>query len=116
MFINGLCYPPVGAIIAWHKSWTNLPALPANWAECNGQTITDRFSPLYGLTIPDLNSTNRFLRGNTASGATGGTKTHTHTTHATNAQSGVSFAAVDGLQTQNHEPPYLDVVWIIRIK
>jgi hypothetical protein len=116
-FIGGLCLPPVGAIVAWHKNWSsNLPALPANWVECNGQTITDRLSPLYSLTIPDLNSANRFLRGNISSGTTGGTKTHTHTTFNQLVQSAAGISMVQGLQSTNHEPPYLDVVWIIRIK
>jgi hypothetical protein len=117
MFIDGLCFPPVGAIIAWHKNWsTNLPALPPNWVECNGQTINDRLSPLHGLTVPDLNNTNRFLRGNPASGTTGGAKTHTHTTVNQLVQSAAGITMVQGLTASNHEPPYLDVVWIIRIK
>jgi hypothetical protein len=116
-FIGGLCFPPVGAIVAWHKNWSSsLPALPANWAECNGQMITDRLSPFYGVTIPDLNSASRFLRGNTASGTTGGAKTHTHTTVNQLVQAAAGVTMVQGLQSTNHEPPYMDVVWIMRIK
>jgi hypothetical protein len=123
MFINSLCYPPLGAIIAWHKSFSkNIPALPANWAECNGQQITDKTSPLYGLTLPNLNNSitspgaNRFLRGNTTSGTTGGALTHTHPTVNQLVASGTAVTMVQGLQTANHEPPYMDVVWIMRIK
>ncbi len=123
MFINGLCYPPVGAIMAWHKNFSkNLPTLPLNWMECNGQQIKDTSSPLYGLTLPNLNNSlqpagaNRFLRGNITSGATGGTQTHTHTTVNQLVQGAAGITMVQGLQTANHEPPYMDVVWIMRVK
>ena len=66
---------PVGSINAWHKSFTNTPALPAEWVECNGQTLSDAESPYNGQTIPDLNGSggataNRFLRGAATSGTT----------------------------------------------
>jgi len=59
---------PVGTIMAWHKSMTNTPALPTNWVECNGQTISDADSPYNGQAVPNLNSTGRFLHGGTTSG------------------------------------------------
>lgn len=70
---------PVGSIIAWHKTFTNTPSLPANFLECNGQTVSDAESPYDGQVIPDLNdATNRstsitsgggvFLRGGDTSG------------------------------------------------
>ena len=72
---------PVGAVVAWLKSLTNTPALPANWVECNGQTLSDAASVYNGVVIPNLNgsgsTTKRFLRGHTASGAVGGEDTHT---------------------------------------
>jgi hypothetical protein len=48
---------PVGGIIGWHKSFANVPALPASgkWVECNGQVLADAGSPLNGQTIPNLN-------------------------------------------------------------
>ena len=48
---------PVGGIIGWHKSFANVPALPASgkWVECNGQVLGDMLSPLNGQTIPNLN-------------------------------------------------------------
>jgi hypothetical protein len=48
---------PVGGIIGWHKSFTNVPALPASgkWVECNGQVLADAGSALNGQTIPNLN-------------------------------------------------------------
>lgn len=59
---------PVGTIMAWNKSFPNTPALPSGWLECNGQTVSDAESPYNGLTLPDLNSTGRFLRGGATSG------------------------------------------------
>lgn len=48
---------PVGGIIGWHKSFANVPPLPASgkWVECNGQVLADAGSPLNGQTIPNLN-------------------------------------------------------------
>jgi len=48
---------PVGGIIGWHKSFANVPALPASgkWVECNGQVLADAGSALDGQTIPNLN-------------------------------------------------------------
>jgi hypothetical protein len=48
---------PVGGIIGWHKSFANVPALPASgkWVECNGQVLADAGSALNGQTIPNLN-------------------------------------------------------------
>ena len=64
---------PIGSIIAWHKSMTGTPALPAGWVECNGQVLNDPDSPCNGQTIPNLNaaagySGGRFLRGGSISG------------------------------------------------
>lgn len=61
---------PIGAIIAWHKSFTGVPELPENWVECDGSVISDSESLLDGQTLPDLNGDARFLRG----GATSGTE------------------------------------------
>lgn len=50
-------HPPVGAIIAWHKSMAGTPGLPATgeWVECNGQTLSDGASAFNGQVIPNLN-------------------------------------------------------------
>ena len=72
---------PVGAVIAWLKSYTNTPSLSAQgrteYVECNGQTLSDAQSVYNGQVIPNLNNSggagsNVFLRGNTVSGGTGG--------------------------------------------
>src|SRR5689334_9811072 len=73
---------PIGCVMAWLKSFPNTPVLPASWAECNGQTISDTESPFNGLTLPDLNGAQggvpMFLRGANASGGSGGSETHSH--------------------------------------
>ena len=50
-------HPPVGTILAWHKSLTGTPGLPASgeWVECNGQTLSDAQSPYNTQVIPNLN-------------------------------------------------------------
>jgi hypothetical protein len=79
-------YSPIGAIIAWHKSFPNTPALSSNWVECNGQTLSDGDSPYDGQVIPNLNGAAAgadlsngdnlgktgevFLKGDETSGAT----------------------------------------------
>lgn len=48
--------PPVGAVVAWHKSITaKMLDLPVGWVECNGQTLSDSNSLLDGIVIPNLN-------------------------------------------------------------
>ena len=72
---------PIGGVIAWLKDLSGVSSLSGNWAECNGQTISDGQSPLNGVTLPDLNGSSgdqTFLRGNTSSGSTGGSDTHNH--------------------------------------
>lgn len=50
-------HPPVGTILAWHKSLAGTPSLPGTgeWVECNGQTLADAQSPYNGGVIPNLN-------------------------------------------------------------
>ncbi len=73
--------PPIGSIIAWHKSMSGTPSLPYGWVECNGQTLNDVASPYHNQTIPNLNGNpsganspglsekaSMFLRGGTTSG------------------------------------------------
>lgn len=50
-------HPPIGTILAWHKSLTGTPNLPASgeWVECNGQTLSDAQSPYNSQVIPNLN-------------------------------------------------------------
>jgi len=88
---------------------------------------------LYASFASDLNTGNRFLRGNVTSGGTGGSDTHAHSiatptagpSATVTAQSGVGTTAGSGTHTHNTnfqsatfdtKPLYYDVVWIIRIK
>lgn len=86
----GQTEPPVGSIVAWHRDFTNTPALPATgeWVECNGQTLSDAASPYDGQTIPDLNDfvnqglAGYYLRGTADTSGSTQTATvggHTHT-------------------------------------
>jgi hypothetical protein len=110
---------PIGAVIAWLKDYTNTPSLPSSWVECNGQTLDDEESVYDGQTIPDLNGGNRFLRGSSSSGTTGGSDTHNHTVNKTyddfntagsNALTNITLDAASSL------PKYYEVVWIMRVK
>lgn len=54
------------------------PQLPDGWVECDGSVLSDSDSPYNGETIPDLNNADRFLRGNSTSGGTGGATSSSH--------------------------------------
>lgn len=139
------CLVPVGAVIAFLKSLTSCPALPDNFVECNGQTLSDAESPFDGVTIPNLNAsgggTQRYLRGATTSGSTGGADSVTLTTtelpahNHSIAKSGQavgndgSYPVCDSttsgsINTANNGTgsafsilnSYYTVVWIMRIK
>lgn len=87
---------PIGTIAAWHKSLPGVPALSAEWAECNGQVINDPTSPLHNQALPNLNGQARFLRGGTSSGSLQDDQlqVHSHTDR--------------GHQHVFHRPPYGD--------
>ncbi len=109
--------PPIGSIIAWAESLTGVPTLSEGWVECNGQTLSDADSPLNGQTIPDLNGfgggAQRFLRGATSSGTTGGSEDNL--TKA-DTGSGQFEGHAGGWNAGWHNPPYYEVVWIMRVK
>jgi len=115
---------PVGSILAWAKSFTGVSTIPDGYLECDGSTVSDVDSPLNGQAIPNLNSTPSFLRGNSTSGGTGGSATHNHVTNSadseTNSASGAQTGSATGHQhtfdAQSNNPPYYEVVYIIRIK
>jgi len=110
---------PVGTIMAWAKSMTNAPALPRGWVECNGQPIEDPQSPFVGQSVPDLNGATeeggRFLRGAAASGAKGGSTTHTHPGYRSQKY-GTQRSPVAAPIPTEHLPPFYAVVWIMRVK
>jgi hypothetical protein len=113
---------PIGGIVAWLKTFcfgTSAALLIPNYLECNGQVVADGGSPFDGMALPDLNTTNTFLRGNATSGGTGGAATHSHTLLL--ATPPIHGGAPDGTYEPNTNavsniPPYMNVVWVIRIK
>jgi len=131
---------PIGSIIAWAKNLSGVPALPDSFVECNGQTLSDPGSPLNGQVIPNLNAsgggTNRFLRGATTSGTTGGSINHSHQINGQLTGGATSMSCcrssggsdnyvptghvhqLDGIVTTqtDSQPPYYSVVWIMRVK
>ena len=113
------CDVPIGSIIAWDKNLYG--NLPDNFCECNGQVLSDPESVFNGDTIPDLNSTNRMLRGNVTSGGSGGSPTHTHdwnfsTSYLGGPGSNYCATAPINTSSESNYPPYYDVVWVMRIK
>ena len=129
--ISAAC-PPIGTIAAYLKSYTNAPALPSGWKECDGSTVSDADSPFNGVAVPSLNAGNKYLRGNTTSGGTGGAAVHVHSASFTSGAGGGDYGcgttssdyarshthAMGTIATGslNQEPPYYEVVWVIRIK
>jgi hypothetical protein len=117
---------PIGGVIAWLKSFTNTPSLPDGWVECNGQALSDSSSVYNGQTIPNLNGSSgiqRFLRGSTTSGTTGGNESHSHSITAQYngciaSGSGASGYIVTCTTTDSASslPSYYEVVWIMRVK
>ncbi len=120
---------PIGGVCAWMKNLSGVPALPSEYAECNGQVLSDAGSPLNGVTLPDLNNAQRFLRGATTSGGTGGADSHTHQmqdldgdhgnyTSVTNSSSDVSVLLPGTYTTEAGDslPSYYEVVWVMRVK
>lgn len=117
---------PVGAVTAWLKSYTNTPALPDGWVECNGQTLSDAQSVYNGQVIPNLNAsgggTQRFLRGSITSGSVGGSDSHTHAMPT--SASGTARYSTTNIQDRHNSntdatstlPSYYEVVWIMRVK
>ena len=108
---------PLGCVQAWMKNLSNTPALPPEWAECNGQVLSDLASLYDGVLLPDLNVQERFLRGNSVSGGLGGYDSFAVRT-ADNASVGAPFNAVttDDSPGATPLPPYYTVVWVMRVK
>ncbi len=135
--------PPIGAILPWHKSFTNTPSLPEGWVECNGQSLSDADSVYDGQTIPDLNGDERFLRGGSTSGTeqAHALEEHNHSFQAMYNITGSGYASripghesagsdignyslnttnwsTSGANTDADEtrPINMSVVWIMRVK
>lgn len=121
---------PVGTIMAWTKALSGV-TLPAGWVECNGQTLSDTQSPMNGKNVPNLNGEQRFLRGSAAPGGIGGKEKIAYTVQKTfsltNTHPGI--IAIDGVNVWSiptgynsmdyyidNQPPYYDIVWIIKVR
>lgn len=131
--IDEVC-PPIGAVLPWAKSFTGAQSIPVGFVECNGQTLSDAASPYNGQTIPNLNGsgggTERFIRGSTTSGTTGGAATldttHSHsvnTDQTTNVRSGAGLSVCPLDPTSDTQggalsiiPSNYTVVFILRVK
>jgi hypothetical protein len=124
---------PVGGVCAWMKDLSGVPALPSEFVECNGQVLSDAGSPLNGVTIPNLNGASggaqRFLRGASVSGGTGGNEWHSHQmqdldgdhghfTSVSTSSNDVNALVPGTYITQDGDslPSYYDVVWVMRVK
>ena len=107
---------PVGGIIAWAKSFSGVPNLGESYRECDGSVIVDALSPMNGQTLPDLTD-NRFLKGSTTSGATGGSTTTSNDGASGIVEDGVTSAQKsDGDHVHTITPVFYAVVWVMRIR
>jgi hypothetical protein len=113
---------PIGTVVAWVR---DLPSpspdltLPSGWVLCSGQVLADSASPLNGRTIPNLNGNNLFLRGDTASGGTGGSDSHDHGGYSDDTAAGSDYQSTSYYsQTSNvsNLPPYYEVLWVMRVR
>ena len=108
---------PVGAVIPWHKDLPGLPALPANFVECNGQVLNDPESPIDGVTIPNYNGEERFIRAGTTSGQTGGISSFgLANADANGGGTVVSVVSPDFSPGAVPHPPYATFVFVMRVK
>ncbi len=109
---------PIGGVIPWFKDTPGVPALPAQFVECNGQLLNDPDSPLDGEFMPDINTgAQRFIRGGLNSGAVGGIDSFA-TAQADNAGGGTAqnFVTIDFSPGAQPFPPYVTAVYVIRVK
>lgn len=132
---------PIGGILPWAKSISGIPALPSQFVECNGQTLSDADSPINGEVIPDYNGftgTPNYLRGGgnsdgstavASSGASdGGTEQHQHSGNTGNASDDFTNKTTTGTPSMDQHthpfttgntatlPTYASICYIMRIK
>ena len=109
---------PIGVAVPYFKDTPGVPALPANFVECNGQVLNDPESPLDGQFMPDINTgAARFIRGGLSSGTTGGIDSF-GTALADNAGVGTAqnFVTTDFSPGAQPFPPFITAVYVIRVK
>ena len=90
---------PVGGIAMYFGDEVDLPE---NWMIANGQRVTDRASPLFGVTLPNLRK--RFVRGAKSDldvGKTGGQDSKEEHRHEIIVESHISGTSIAGAKTQD---------------
>lgn len=109
---------PIGSIIAILSTFSD--KISNNWLLCDGSTINKPDSVLNGKVLPDL--TNKLLRGNTTSGGTGGSNdVHTHNFDDWYGDGGnYTGTYVAGknsmvVSDEEHQPPYIEVQFYMRV-
>ena len=66
---------PVGAVVGLQSNITGVPAIPTGYAALDGSTISDAFSPMNGVVLPNVNNS-VFLMGSATAGSTGGANSY----------------------------------------
>jgi len=113
---------PIGTIVAFHIALGS-EFISSDYMACDGSTVTKTDSPLYGETVPDLNSGNVYLRGSDTAGVTSGSNApHTHTlptwpVGCDNQVGPYPLVYVSGLVqgNANGEPPYINIKWYMKV-
>lgn len=108
---------PIAGVVPWHKNNPGAPALPANFVECNGQTLNDPESPLDGTTIPDYNNAGLFPKGGLTSDSVGGNDTFgTGIAEAFAGGSAITVVSPDFSPGASPIPPFVTAVFVMRVK
>jgi hypothetical protein len=110
---------PIGSVVGWCRDLAGALTLPGKWVECNGQLLNDGESPLNLLNIPNLNGEQRFLRGASASGGTGGADTWNLAGEVAvdnNLDASTTTVASAPQPDLPLLPSYYEVVWVMRVK
>jgi len=113
---------PVGSLSMWLQDYPGTPALPAEFAICDGHLLNDSASPYDGMALPDLRGL--FLRGAASSGGTGGSDSHTHDVELTGISAGDPGASGGSpvpwgnypTTAASSLPPYYEVVYVMRVR
>jgi hypothetical protein len=108
---------PIGVAVPWFRDTPGVPPLPANYLECNGQTVADPESPLDGIALPDLNGAGHFVRGGNTSGVVGGSDVFAITTvDFTGTGTSVNVPTTDYSPGASPIPLHTSAVYVMRIK
>lgn len=98
---------PIGAVIDWWRPDSSWP-IPNGFQICDGSTVNDPDSPLFGKTLPNL--TNRFILGVTNVsniGMLGGKSDHDHSVNIDHDHGAVGSSSV-GSHNHSVNPPVVN--------